>query len=175
MGQRVILPASFDGGNRATANRLQDSMTGVRKLGKPDLFITFVANPRWREVQEALLPGQSSVDRPDIVARVFRMKLDAMLHDLINDGVLGRAVAHYHVIEFQKRGLPHAHILLILHPTDKLRNADDVDTVIRATIPDERTEPELYQVVSKLLMHGPCGNDNVYASCMHNRDRCSKG
>ena len=36
------------------------------------------------------------------------------MNDLIAGEVLGKVVAHMHVIEFQKRGLPHAHILIIL-------------------------------------------------------------
>ena len=37
-----------------------------------------------------------------------------MMKDFIVGEVLGKVVAYMHVIEFQKRGLPHAHILLIL-------------------------------------------------------------
>ena len=39
-------------------------------------------NPRWVEITEALLPGQSASDRPDIVNRVFKEKLGAMLAGL---------------------------------------------------------------------------------------------
>jgi hypothetical protein len=50
------------------------------------------------------------------------LKLDALLKD-IKDGVLGNVIAKIWVIEFQKRGLPHAHILLILDEVLKLRTA----------------------------------------------------
>ena len=52
-----------------------DAMATVRATGKPDLFITMTANPAWKEVTEALLPGQSAADAPDIVVRAFRLKL----------------------------------------------------------------------------------------------------
>ena len=45
---------------------------------KPDLFITFTCNPKWKEIQENLMPRQTSWDRPDIVCRVFK-KLDEFL------------------------------------------------------------------------------------------------
>jgi hypothetical protein len=92
----------------------QDAMAIVRTLGKPDLFITFTCNPYWKEIIAALLPGQAPHDRPDIIARVFRLKLDQLIKDLKTNHLFGVPVAHVHVIEFQKRGLPHAHILIIL-------------------------------------------------------------
>jgi len=52
----------------------QDSMTIVRYMGRPSLFITFTANPKWAEITQELLPGQIAGDRPDLVARVFYLK-----------------------------------------------------------------------------------------------------
>lgn len=46
-------------------------------------------------------------------------------------------------MEFQKRGLPHAHILLILHAQDALRDVDDWDTAVSAELPDEDQFPEV--------------------------------
>jgi hypothetical protein len=92
----------------------QDAMSIVRKFGKPDLFVTFTCNPKWREIEASLLYGQLPQDRPDIVAKVFKQKLDALVNDINKNHIFGVPVAHVHVIEFQKRGLPHAHILIIL-------------------------------------------------------------
>ena len=47
----------------------QDAMAVIRKNGKPDLFITFTCNPKWREIQESMLQGQDVNNRPDIVTR----------------------------------------------------------------------------------------------------------
>ncbi|GJZ47341.1 uncharacterized protein Tco_0601173 [Tanacetum coccineum] len=62
-----------------------------------------------------------------------------------------------YTIEFQKKGLPHAHILLFLEPKDKLTTATHIDKYISAEIPDKDEDPELYQIVTDHMMHGPCG------------------
>ena len=98
--------------------------------------------------------------------RVFKLKLAALVKDLLDGYVLGRPIGFLHVIEFQKRGLPHAHILLILHPDDKPRNADDYDRIVCAELPDKEKEPLLYNVVTDCLIHGPCGTDNPNSPCM---------
>lgn len=79
-------------------------MAIVRSLGKPSLFITVTCNPAWEEVTRALLPDQRPEDRPDVLARVFRLKLQRLLGDLTRDGVFGRVIGFLSVIEFQKRG-----------------------------------------------------------------------
>jgi hypothetical protein len=76
----AILPSSFPSGDRAIQQLFQDSMCLVTHFGKPDLFVTFTANPRWEEVTAALFTDQTVANRPDIIARVFRAKLK----DLIN-------------------------------------------------------------------------------------------
>lgn len=74
IGRRIILPSSFTGGDRYMQRLFQDSMAIVRHFGWPTLFITFTANPKWDEIVQELLPGQTAVDRPDFVARVFHLK-----------------------------------------------------------------------------------------------------
>jgi hypothetical protein len=62
---------------------------------------------------------QTAADRPDIVARIFEQKKKALLKE-IKDGLFGKAVAMVHIIEFQKRRLPHMHLLSFLHQNDKV-------------------------------------------------------
>jgi hypothetical protein len=167
----IVLPSSYRGGPRFMAGKFRDAMATVRHHGaKPDLFVTMTCNPNWPEIKDNLFPGQSSNDRPDLVARVFRLKLNALLQDLLDGYCLGRPIGHLHVIEFQKRGLPHAHILLILHPQDKLHSRSDYDYVCCAELPDKDLEPELYETVTTSMMHGPCGALNPGSSCM--KDGC---
>ena len=173
-GRPVILPSSFQGGPRAMNQNYQDSMCLISKFGKPDLFCTFTCNPKWREILENLAPGEHAHDRPDLVARVFRMKLKELITDIVQRNVLGKCVSHVYVIEFQKRGLPHAHILIHLDQEDKLQNGDDIDSLISAEIPDQDIDPELHDVVKSCMMHGPCGVHNQNAVCMGDDGNCTK-
>jgi len=76
-------------------------MALVRMFGKPDLFITMTCNPNWPKILYELRPGEEANDRPDLTFRVFNMKLNAFLKDLLQNGVLGIAVADIHVVECQ--------------------------------------------------------------------------
>ena len=71
-----------------------------------------------------------------------------------------------HVIEFQQRGLPHAHILIIFREEDRIRTPEDIDSVICAELPDKATQPELHKIVTELMHHGPCGDFWPTAPCM---------
>lgn len=154
--------------------RFQDAMAIVRYFRKVDLFVTVTMNPKSPEILRELLPAQTTSDRPDLVARVFKLKKDAIVNDILKEGVFGRAAAYVYTIEFQKRGLPHMHILIILKPPHKLLAPTDVNSVIRAYWPDPETEPLLFDTVKRLMVHGPCGAFNSNAPCMEN-GKCTKG
>ncbi|XP_057296296.1 uncharacterized protein LOC130625260 [Hydractinia symbiolongicarpus] len=159
-GRIVVLPSSFQGSPRATAQNYQDAMAVIGKFGKPDFFLTFTCNPKWREITENLFAGQRAHDLPDLVSRVFKLKLNEILKDVTEMGVLGKTIAHVYVIEFQKRGLPHCHLVIHLDPNDKLRDADDIDSVISAEIPNQQEHPELFEIVRSCMIHRPCGHLN---------------
>ena len=76
-------------------------------------------------------------------------------------------------IEFQKRGLPHAHILLTLDENYKPITPDDIDEIICAEIPDPDSEPEAYDTMKRCMMHGPCGYRNPRCVCMVD-GKCTK-
>ena len=80
------------------------------------------ANPKWPEILHSLFPGQTATDRPDIVLRIFKQKKKTLLK-LIDNGFFGTTIAHIHTIEFQKRGLPHIHLLIFLHSQDRIRDS----------------------------------------------------
>jgi hypothetical protein len=81
-GKAVILPSSFLGSPRNMAQNYQDAMAIVRKYGKPDYFITMTCNPKWTEITDNI-ENESSEFRPDLVARVFKLKLQDLLDDII--------------------------------------------------------------------------------------------
>jgi hypothetical protein len=78
-----------------------------------------------------------------------------------------------YTIEYQKRGLSHAHILLFLHPKDKHPTPVEIDRIISAKVPDLNKDPQAYDVVKQFMVHGPCGSLNPKSSCMIG-NKCSK-
>lgn len=166
MGRCKILPSTFEGSSRHMYESYQDSMVLVRNFGKPDLFITFTCNPQWPDILRNLQPGQAPIDRPDIVSRVFHLKLKKFL-DLIKSGYLGKILAYNYVIEFQKRGLPHVHILVYL--ASPIKTIEDVDTLISAQIPDKETDPRLYDVIVSQNIH-TC----LPSRCYNEKGKCMK-
>ena len=183
VGQRVILPSTFTGGNRFMHQLYQDSMAIVRHFRKPALFITFTANPHWVEIERELLtddqgqPMQTWRDRPDLVARVFHLKVQEFLREIRQDGIFGEHVASVFTVEYQKRGLPHIHFLLFLAGRTQFDTIEKINQVISAEIPDHTTDQELYDIVTRHLIHQPCGEHNSNAPCMKERNgirQCGK-
>ncbi|CAD6890591.1 unnamed protein product, partial [Tilletia caries] len=104
-------------------------------------------NVHWREIQDELYPGQTASDRPDLVSRVFWLKLDHLLFLTTKQHVMGEVAAHCYSVEFQKRGLPHVHLLLFLKDRDRLNSARAIDSAVCAELPDPIQEPELHTAV----------------------------
>ncbi|MCO5591837.1 hypothetical protein L7F22_045830 [Adiantum nelumboides] len=115
--------------------------------------------------------GQIAQDRPDLTARVFHAKHKDLMSLLIKREVFGRAVGFVSIIEFQSRGLPHAHILLILESPFKPVEIALYDRLVCAEYLDKRKFRELYDIVCYSNIHGPCGTLNPNAPCMVNK-RC---
>jgi len=76
-------------------------------------------------------------------------------------------------IEFQKRGLPHAHILIWQADSDREPSAAFVDQFIFAELPDPKEDPLGFVLVQEFMMHGPCGDINPNCPCMKD-GKCSK-
>ncbi|CAI9722882.1 Hypothetical predicted protein [Octopus vulgaris] len=155
-GRRIILPPTIKGSPRFYNEAFQSAM------GKPNYFIAFTTNPKWPEIQSTLFPE----DRSDILARVFKMKLDALLDDLLKKHVLGKVITHTPTTEWQKRGLTHAHILLIMAPQYKPAVPEVIDKVVSAEIPDKNKSPQLFKAVMAHNIHGPCGSTNKSSPCV---------
>ena len=87
---------------------------------------------------------------------------------------IGKVAAMVHTIEFQKRGLPHMHLLIFLDESCKIRSAKNVDDIVSAEFPDKNAGPELFNIIAKSMVHGSCG-----ACCLAEpnnlNSKCTKG
>jgi hypothetical protein len=151
---------------------------------------------RAQEIAEACEAANCKwADRPDIVSRVFRLKLKELQRDLKIKQVLGKAIAYLDVIEWQKRGLPHAHILVILRPEDRILTSDGIDEVVSAELPIEpvRTNfaggpagarkfeaatnayERLLNIVLNNMIHRDCSKGGRPEPCIRNDGNCKSG
>jgi hypothetical protein len=173
IGQRIILPFSFIVGPRHMVQNYQDAMAICRWTGCPDAFVTFTCNPQWFEIKRALPLGQQPQDRPDLVTRVFKIKLKELINDIHKNHILGCTIVGIYVIEFQKRGLPHAHILIFFTEDYKPHIVEDVDRMISVELPNLKTNKLAHKTVARCMVHGPCGAAFPNATCME-ESKCKK-
>jgi hypothetical protein len=108
-------------------------------------------NPKWEEIVSALKPDEIANDRPDLVTRIFVGKLQHLLDELLKKGIFGEVVVNIHVIEWQKKGLPHAHILFILHSDHKPRGPNEYDRMVSTELFNKDAHPILFEVVTSCM------------------------
>ncbi|POS81665.1 hypothetical protein EPUL_005894, partial [Erysiphe pulchra] len=83
----LILESKFT--KKITNMLVKSAMAIARALGNPLVFTTITANPSWSEISAELEHNQTPDSRPDLIAKVFKLKLDQMLHDLKERYVCG--------------------------------------------------------------------------------------
>lgn len=64
------------------------------------------------------------------------------------------------MVEFQKSGLSHVHILLIIEQGYKITTTNHFDNFISAELLDKEEFSLLHNLVVNHMMHGPCGRNN---------------
>jgi len=104
IGRRIILPSSFTGGPRHMVQQYQDAMAICRWAGTPDLFVTMTCNPRWPEIERFVqqhYPGQPPVDRPELVTRMFKIKLEELMKDIRKENYFGPVKAGINIFIVQ--------------------------------------------------------------------------
>ncbi|XP_078427749.1 uncharacterized protein LOC144700161 [Wolffia australiana] len=94
-----------------------------------------------------------------------------LLHLIIDKEIFGKVKGRVYVVEFQKCGLPHAHMLWILDEPYKPRTPEDIDKIVCAKLPDP--SEELLDYVAAHMIHGPCHLANPRCPCIKN-EKCSK-
>jgi len=106
---------------------------------------------------------------------MFKIKLKELINDIHNKHILGRMIARIYVIEFQKCGLPHAHIFIFFTKDSKPHMVEDVDRMISVELPNPnpKTNKLAHETVTRCMMHGPCGAAFPNAPCMED-GKCKK-
>ncbi|XP_022680024.1 uncharacterized protein LOC101775756 [Setaria italica] len=117
VGKRTVLSPTFIGGPRNIRRRYMDAM--------------------------ALSPQ----DRPDLVTRVFRAKLEELKKMLMEKDILGKRKY-------------------------KITCPEQYDLLISAELPNKKKYPDLYRMVTKHMMHGPCRTLNPLCPCTRGRTSC---
>lgn len=84
------------------------------------------------------------------------------LMDLLIKELFGKVRCHIHSTLWQKRGLPHIHILWL----ESRILSDIIDKFVYAEIPNPDVDPLLYEIVKSNMMHGPCDLLNKTSPCM---------
>lgn len=123
----------------------------IRLLIKEFTLLNYWWKKGYIEVFSLNLTAISS-DIPGITSRLFYTKFLSLIKDIEN-GLFGKIPSYVFTIEFQKRGLPHAHLLCTLHPNDKLLTPSSINKHISAEIPTD--DRELQKLVLKHMLHGP--------------------
>ena len=121
-------------------------------------------------MKRELFDGQTYNDRHDLLARVFRQKLIRLMEVIKKCKIFGAVRCDMYTIEWQKRGLPHAHILIWL--TEKI-HAHHIDDLICAELPNPDEDPVLFEIIKGQMVHGLCGVLNPNAPCMQD-GKCTK-
>jgi len=58
-----------------------------------------------------------------------------------------------YTVDFKKKGLPHAYILMWLNWTNKLENASDIDKILFVELPHPNMYSQLSEAVSKYIVY----------------------
>ncbi|KAI9082311.1 hypothetical protein K1719_035734 [Acacia pycnantha] len=80
----------FHRGARYMIQNYQDAMAICAWAGYPDIFLTFTCNPMWPEItRHCEKDDLKPYDKPEILSRVFHMKLDKLMRILKDEKILG--------------------------------------------------------------------------------------
>ncbi|XBI67061.1 hypothetical protein VPH35_046486 [Triticum aestivum] len=112
VNKKNIMPASYAGKLCCMAENFHDAIAVSRVHGSPDIFTDFTYDPNWPEIVQGLEHGQQAVDEADFTAQVYQLKLLEYVEKIKTGQVFGPVVTVLHSVDFHKRSLPHAHILV---------------------------------------------------------------
>ena len=168
----IVLFFSHVDSSRYMKVKKQNAFALIRIFDKSTFFIIFTCNSEWKKLKKDLSFEIVSINRSDFVARIFQLKLRKLMKNLIERHVLDEMKIHIYVIEFQKRDLSHAHILIIVVSKNDV-NSDNVDDAMKTLISNSNVNKEFYDLIIKNMIHKNCLN-NVNVVCHDEKNNCIK-
>jgi hypothetical protein len=71
-------------------------------------------------------------------------------------------------VKYQKRGLPHIHLLMFLRPKDRFLTSKRIDDIVCAKLPNPALDRDgvLRDIIQEQMTHGPCEAANFSEICM---------
>ncbi|CUS15046.1 unnamed protein product [Tuber aestivum] len=146
----IVLPVSFLGFRAWAASEVADSLALCRSKRKPSFFITITTNPNWPEIQQKLAPGQTALDIPVIVCRLY-------------ENILARLYTLFEWLNFKNEVflMP----ILWLRYTHPELPFEKVDQLISAQMPDPNTDPELHHIITRFNCHPTMHLSISYSRC----------
>jgi hypothetical protein len=176
-----FLPRTFHGSAGWTSEMVGRCHALAKQFGNGTFFITMTCNEEWPEIKSVLRPGQSAADRPDVVVRVFRQKLASFIRtlrimfpvnlcsanriELIMEQIENGYIIK--VVEFQKRGTPHAHLILAVRPHVPFQAIDDCISAEMPRQPGPRMELQR-SLVRKFMTHTHTPRCSPHGLCTYN-------
>ena len=181
--QPSFLSQSFHGSRRHLQKLAKNALAIVTELGKPTLFLTVTCNPKWHDITSRLLEGQTAFDRPDITVPVFHAKLTALINNLKYQKYFREELVYeMRSIEYQHRGMLHAHIVIQLkdvpHNANGFIESSWIDANLSAEMPitqDNLISDEEKEYARKVRMHMKHHCCTAVNGCLDKDGRCKKG
>ena len=136
-----FLSQSLHGGKRHLKKCAMQALEMVQAYGRVHGFLTVTCNKEWRELSNVIPLGDDAFDHPALVNLIFKEKLHRLLTNLRNGKYFGGKKTCFivNVIEYQERGLPHAHIVFRLEGLD-----DEIVQKFEETNQKRRTDNDLH-------------------------------
>jgi hypothetical protein len=154
---------SFHGSRRHLQKLAKNALAIVTELGKPTLFLTVSCNnPKRPDITSRVLEGQTAFDRPDITVPVFHAKIAALINNLKYQKYSKEEFVYEMMrsIEYQYRGMPHAHIVMQLkdvpHNANGFIESSWIDANLSTEMPitqDNLCSHEEKEYARKVKMH----------------------
>ena len=183
--RNVVLPSSFVGGPRDMSNRLQDSLRLMQIYGAPAFFVTMTCSTAaahelcraaWENSVHPTPTQFKPGDMPEMGVKVFRAQLDELVKD-VRAGCVGPYQAHCFTVEFQKRGLPHVHMIAWTDETRAARDAriDDIVTAEASCESDVVFSLQLEQMLHSCRAASANGGKDGKIGCLDSNGKCCRG